>query len=515
MYKGFSQPYRVSWHEGIAMERERVDAMDELEKSIKFLNDEQRRVYDMIISSYREKSKPIRAIISGGAGCGKTTLLKVIVETIAMDDNHILLTAPTGIAANLISGNTLHKTFLLARNDVLKPMSYLDIEEIKERRSLIFSTWLIIDEISMVSYEILKRIDEILRTVKETKRSFGGINVLLFGDIMQLPPVSKNKGTYCFKHSLQENNELWKSFDSYVLSINQRQSGNESEKFVKILNALRVGKLKRDHLNILKSRMLPEVGEFDKTNAVRIFPTRAQVNQFNIQMTSELSRKVKIYHIQAKDYLKDFSRDTSVPNDLLPKDEDDCGGLLQNLSIGVGSRVMLKKNLKTESGLYNGAMGTVVEIIVNDENEPSSIVVKFDNENIKENVYISRMSCEFLGEDGVTVIVRHMFPLMLCWSVTVHKVQGLTLDKAVIDLGPKNFAKGQLYVALSRVKNLNKILISNIYERALLFNPHDETCLKETTRLEEYNYLNVPKDKPAKSSSEESNSMSVKLYTSK
>lgn len=130
------------------------------------------------------------------------------------------------------------------------------------------------------------------------------------GDIMQLPLLSQTKGIYCLKSPIEENNNLWNLFDFYVLTINKMKSVSNIEQSVEILNALRVGKVKRNQLNVMKTRMLPEEGDLDLKNAVRIFPSRAHVDQFNYQMTSKLSRKVEIYHIKSKGYLNDFSNDS-------------------------------------------------------------------------------------------------------------------------------------------------------------------------------------------------------------
>lgn len=171
---------------------------------------------------------------------------------------------------------------------------------------------------------------------------------------------------------------------------------------------------------------------------------------------------------------------------------------MHELKLGIGSRVMLRRNISVAEGLVNGAMGIVSKFkwpaLRRDQIEfgelPDSVFIKFDDTTIGTNVKdseglvaIAPVSATYQATKGYGDVERRMLPLILSWAVTVHKLQGTTLNKAVIDLGKKNFAKGQVYVALSRVKTLDGIVLCDLEPTKLLNRPHDEKALREMQRL--------------------------------
>lgn len=166
------------------------------------------------------------------------------------------------------------------------------------------------------------------------------------------------------------------------------------------------------------------------------------------------------------------------------------------IKIGIGSRVMLRKNINVSHGLVNGAMGVVRKLewpaLRRDQLDsgelPQAVFIEFDDRTIYGNVIgkgvkIIPCTVEYDALRGQGKVERRMLPLMLCWAVTVHKLQGTTLDRAVVDLGAKIFAKGQAYVALSRVRQLNGLAISVLDPRKLIHEPHDKKSLEELIRL--------------------------------
>ncbi|XP_045493322.1 ATP-dependent DNA helicase PIF1-like [Colias croceus] len=216
-------------------------------------------------------------------------------------------------------------------------------------------------------------------------------------------------------------------------------------------------------------------------------------------MTVENAKAHRMYTINAVDESREAATyGRKPPENVIPKDINNCGGFLPTIKLSIESRVMLRRNISVSDGLVNGAMGIVKKIkwpaLRRDQLEegelPESVLIKFDDASvghrIKDNdgyVAISPACTTFQAQRGYGDVERRMLPLILSWAVTVHKLQGTTLDKAVIDLGKKNFAKGQIYVALSRVKTLNGIAISDLDANKLLNRPHDEKSLREMTRL--------------------------------
>lgn len=315
---------------------------------------------------------------------------------------------------------------------------------------------------------------------------------------MQLPPVSKvSGGSYCFRQPemLSAEIHLWNLFSFCELPQNMRQAGDTT--FVDILNSLRVGELTMQQLSILEDRRVPLIGPFDDGEAVRIFPTTRLVDAYNATMTEKLEKLTKVYTINAVDISLDPKTYGQKPREeFIPEDPNKTGGIPNQLKLGVGSRAMLRRNINVNHGLVNGAMGVIRRIdwpaLRRQQLEPGelpqAVFVEFDDPSITGNlpgigVRIEPCATEFDALRGKGKIERRMFPLILCWAVTVHKLQGTTLDRAVIDLSSNLFAKGQAYVALSRVKTLSGLAISSLDPNKLLNKPHDSNSFKELIRL--------------------------------
>lgn len=321
---------------------------------------------------------------------------------------------------------------------------------------------------------------------------------------MQLSPV---KGSWCFKQPIifQREPHLWHYFRLCELQTNVRQQ-NDSQ-FIDILNNLRVGELSMEQYEILLERTrVPMTGDFADGEAVRIFPTVRQVNDYNDKMVDLMGKTVKMYTLNALDESKEPATYGQKPNQAaVPQDPNSTGGLLNSIKIAIGARVMLRMNLKVSEGLVNGSMGIIKKIEWNglrrDQLEvgelSKKIFIEFDDKSIggsfKDDngpnhcVPIQAQSLTFQGLRGYGNIERIMFPIILSWAVTVHKLQGTTVDKAVVYLGKRTFAKGQAYVALSRVKSLQGVAIIELDQRKLFNNPHDRSALAELIRLRSNN----------------------------
>ena len=210
-------------------------------------------------------------------------------------------------------------------------------------------------------------------------------------------------------------------------------------------------------------------GEFAIEKAIRIFPTVKQVEEFNNTVLEFYENSgIKINHIISSDRLVDASKNTSSHNldSVIPIDVNKTGGLPKELSIFVGARVMLRYNLDTSKGLVNGAMGNITEIIWPHfrraqlyEQDIPAVKIDFGETGIHQ---IDAMTVQFPAKFSCGTAERRMLPLILCWGCTVHKMQGTTVNTAVVNLGSKLFAPGQAYVALSRVRSLNGLRLDEL-----------------------------------------------------
>ncbi|XP_016118254.1 uncharacterized protein [Sinocyclocheilus grahami] len=423
---------------------------------------------------------PLHIFITGGAGTGKSHLIKAIqYEAIRLlstvcrhpDNTCVLLTAPTGIAAYNLHGTTIHHTFSIGK-DVRLPYTPLGEAKLNCLRAKYSDLQiLIIDEISMVDHNLLAYIHGRLRQIKQTGdfSPFGNVSVIAVGDFFQLPPV---KGKPLYVDDILGIN-LWSTLFSVVeLKKIVRQKDNM---FAELLNRIRIRTKLTPMLNsdidLLKNC---ETGE-DST-ALHIFPTNRQVNEHNVQ---QLSKTCPEYvEIDAQDFIhNNKTGKLELKNGHHSKTYNTC--LDETLLLGKGARVMLCKNVDVMDGLVNGVCGTVTHIVFpnNDNKFPQTVYVKFDDNQVgaqrrKCSAYTTAVELDSTGikpeEERVNNKggLRRQFPLKLAWACTVHKVQGITVDKAVVCL-KRIFAPGQAYVALSRVRSLSGLIIQDFEEKAI------------------------------------------------
>ncbi len=401
--------------------------------------------------------------LTGKAGTGKTTFLKYIRESCP---KQIAVVAPTGVAAINAGGVTIHSFFQLPispfipetkgftnkNNDQNNPHSLLSRQRLTSEKKKVLQELelLIIDEISMVRCDTMDAIDLVLRHVRNRHhKRFGGVQVLFIGDMYQLPPVIPEQEWSVLS-------EYYNSpyfFDSHVIKEDQpvciefnkiyRQS---EEKFINLLNRVRNNELDAEGMNLLESRHKPlfrrnKQGGYiiltthnykaDSTNANELQQLNGKLFSFQAEITGEFSEKA------------------------YPADE--------MLQLKEGAQVMFIKNDSEKSKRYfNGKIGIVTKlgeekIFVQCKDEPDEIEVKKEKwENIRYtlNKNTRRLDEEILGSFT-------QYPLRLAWAITIHKSQGLTFEKAIIDAG-EAFASGQVYVALSRCTSLDGLVLQSM-----------------------------------------------------
>ncbi|XP_002733238.1 uncharacterized protein LOC100378309, partial [Saccoglossus kowalevskii] len=425
--------------------------------------------------------EPFHMFLSGGAGTGKSHLIKaiyyeasrILAHTVPRpDDISVLLTAPTGVAAFNIDALTIHSTFAIAV-DAKLPYQPLGEEKINTIRSKLANLQiLIIDEISMVDKRLLVYVHGRLRQIKQTGdySPFGNVSVIAVGDFYQLAPV-KGKALFVENQGI----DLWNDYFSIAeLTHIVRQ---QDSKFAETLNNIRTRQKSDEMLtsdvNMLRCR---ETGE--ECDGIYIFATNKEVDKCNVEKLHSLCSDPIC--IRAQDFSRNHKSKKLERKDTLYVKVYNTN-LAKTVTLAVGARVMLIKNIDVSDGLVNGVFGTVSYISLNPgEIFPSKIFVVFDNKKVGIKLRSQSESFSSLPENSTQINpqedrvnngggIRRQFPLKLAWACTVHKVQGLTVEKATVSLG-KIFSPGQAYVALSRVKTLNGLVIKEFKESALYCN---------------------------------------------
>lgn len=399
--------------------------------------------------------------LTGKAGTGKTTLLKKIIQT---THKKAVIVAPTGIAAINAGGVTIHSFFQLPFSSFIPEFNctpkFSDrikwetkdtlVKHFKitgKRKALFLSMeLLIIDEVSMLRADLLDAIDWTLRSIRKENLPFGGVQVLYIGDLLQLPPVVKNeewaelKNYYAgifFFHSkvVNEDPPLY-----LELTKIYRQ---DDEQFIEILNHLRNNQINENDVKILNQFVKPDFDIKSNPGYITLTTHNSKADQINALSLEELDAKKVQY---AAEITGEF------PAHLFPLDE--------HLELKVGAQIMFIKNdLSFEKNYFNGKTGIIkalspAEILVYFPEEKKTIEVeKYEWQNIR---YSIDESTKEIKEEVLGTFVH--YPIKLAWAITVHKSQGLTFDKAILDVS-QVFAPGQAYVALSRLRSLQGLVL--------------------------------------------------------
>ncbi len=387
--------------------------------------------------------------LTGKAGTGKTTFLRRLRRESA---KRIVVLAPTGIAAINAEGVTVHSFFQLPFAPYIPDANYklssgqfrFSKEKIRMIRSI---DTLVIDEISMVRADLLDAVDSVLRRYRRSNAPFGGVQMLMIGDLGQLAPVAKEGewamlGRYYDTPYFFSSHALRKSaFTMIELTHVYRQS---DARFLDLLDSVRDNRADRSVLHALNSRCIPGFTPRGDEGYIRLVTHNAQAQRINEAQLSALPGRLFHYdaHISGK-----------YPEMLFPTDE--------RLSLKKGAQVMFVKNDSSAAKLYyNGMIGHISEI----DGEGFSVVPKDGGDAIRVEPEEWTNSRYVLDEatKEITEEVEGMFrqfPVKAAWAITVHKSQGLTFDKAIIDV-QHAFTHGQTYVALSRCRTLEGMVLS-------------------------------------------------------
>lgn len=390
--------------------------------------------------------------LTGKAGTGKTTFLKYIRETYP---GNVVVLAPTGVAAVNAYGQTIHSFFRLEFTPYPPGDKRLQVSQIYERMSyrsekteLIKNlSLLIIDEVSMVRCDILDAIDTILRIYRKNQEPFGGVKVLLIGDLFQLPPIAQSSdwtvlGQY-YKSPYFFDSSVYKRASSTYIELEKPYRQTEQE-FIDILNKVRVNQMSDSDLRRLNTRYSKS---FPK-GSIFLTARNFDVENYNDKEYNELQGQEYIFNAQTVGTFSDSMKPV--------KDQ---------ISLKVGTQVMIMKNKYNkqldEFEYYNGSIGTVTQIdsgckwvsIKLDKGLVTVYPATWENIEFTWNPKTKESETRILG-------TYTQIPLKLAWAITIHKSQGLTFDKVTADLN-SCFDTGQVYVALSRCKKLGGLFLKS------------------------------------------------------
>lgn len=403
--------------------------------------------------------------VTGKAGTGKTTLLRRLVKA---TKKRLIVVAPTGVAAVNAGGVTIHSMFglpltcFVPTDDAVDPLIATSRDRLlgehlrmrKEKRDVLRQLdLLVIDEVSMVRCDVLDAVDTVLRSVRDNPQPFGDVQVLLIGDVHQLPPVAREREwsilARYYRSPFFFDSLIWPQLDAVRIEL-QAVYRQSDARFLSLLNNIRHRTPDEADLQLLRERHRPDFmptepgyvllsthnHKADSVNAAELASLPGRVHSFAAEITGEF------------------------PESYYPCDA--------SVQLKIGAQVMFIRNDTEGGAYYNGKLATVKSI------EGSVITVTFresgqdytlhretwDNIGYRVNEQTGQLIAEVVGSFS-------QYPLRLAWAITIHKSQGLTFDKVIIDAGG-SFAPGQVYVALSRCRSLEGIVLHSPIARGAL-----------------------------------------------
>lgn len=377
--------------------------------------------------------------ITGEAGTGKSFTINKIVQWLKTTRKPFGLTALTGTAAVTIQGRTLH-SFLglgLGTKSATDLTLYAKAKNKPLVKKLQALKTLIIDEISMLSDKLFLVIHEYLQNLRQNTEPFGGVQLVLCGDMAQLPPINAD---FVFV------TDLWKSLNITTVMLTQMIRQEHGSALANMLSELRWGICSDSTLEQLQVLKNPFFGEIQPTI---LYSKNINVDSINVDNYRKLIKDGATEKIYTTSYSPDKYTSTWASSLNIPEEVRLC----------VGAQVILTFNLSVEDGLCNGSRGMITGF---DGDGPIVLFKKGDQ------IIIEDRTIE--NEENSKMWVRYC-PLKLAWALTIHKSQSMTLDAAVLDIGPSIFEYGQAYTALSRIRNVESVKIINVSKEAFKTHP--------------------------------------------
>jgi len=400
--------------------------------------------------------------ITGRAGTGKSTLLEYLRDNIK---KNLVVLAPTGVSALNVGGQTIHSFFGFKPNITIDKIKKGKNTKIYKNLELI-----IIDEVSMVRADLLDCIDKFLKLSRNNEKPFGGIQIVFIGDLYQLPPVVTYEDKKILDYLLYKTPYFFSAYVMSQIDLNiielkkiYRQKDNY---FINLLNLIRNKKIDQENLDLINKRYLNV--EFNND----LYITLTSTNKL-----SENINKEKLLEIKGKKYNYRAEIEGKFDSKYYPTSEI--------LDLKIGSQVMLINN-DSKKRWVNGSIGKIIDIKENFATKNDIIIIRLDNGNIvnvepnkwdiytyifneKDNKINQKISGSFI-----------QYPVKLSWAITIHKSQGKTFEKVIIDTGSGCFTHGQMYVALSRCTSLEGIILKKpVYKSDIIFDFRIEKFLSK------------------------------------
>ena len=414
------------------------------------------------MSAFSTFLKPINSsrniYISGVGGTGKSYLLKELCKHFTDAGKICSLTSTTGVSAFNIGGQTIHSWCGVVIPEKIPEDIPLWLkrkaESIKNRKRpydrIMATEILFIDEISMLGSSYLEILDWICKHLRGVDKPFGGIQIVCSGDMLQLPPV--NDGMPFIS-------EAWKDLNFLYYTLQKRHRFPDPD-FADLLGRARIGSLTDADILTLNARVTDK-----PPKTTMIYPRRADVDRVN----NRECLKIKSFeHIVNAEILEENMKGQLTKLSKPPQNV--TWPLEPTIRLKIGAQVMLLVNIDVDSGLVNGTRGTVKSV------SPDQVVILKDD-GVLAN--IDRVT--FPVEDGERLFHFSQLPLTLAWAVTIHKVQGCTLDSACIEIGTKIFSPGQAYVALSRCRTLEGLHLTERVQKFKVFADKHALHFEKTT----------------------------------
>lgn len=391
--------------------------------------------------------------LTGPGGSGKSFLLKYFIEyyknEIETEDSLLYVTSTTGLSASLIDGITINHYASIGLGDKDVDYYYKKIIKMKSLRNRWIKTKiLIIDEISMMDPELFDKLEFLSRKIRKNKNIFGGIQVILSGDFLQLPPVKcKN---FCFE-ALNWNSVIEKTFyfDKII-----RQDDNLLQN---VLNNIRIGKVNEEVIELLDSCLNRDLTNKEGIIPTLLFSKKNMVIEYNEKELGKLINDKKEYKIFESNY-KFKDKITEESKEKLKILINNKFQVDDKITLSINSQVMLTINFP-DKGLSNGSRGIVIDFTKDENRYPvvlflngqTMIIEYYEYKLIEENQY-----------EKDEFVTKCQIPLILSWAITIHKAQGMSLEYVKTDIGSSIFEYGQAYVVLSRIKSIEGLSLINI-----------------------------------------------------
>lgn len=414
-------------------------------KSLDF-NEKFSAAYDLMENSQKN------VFVTGKAGTGKSTLLQYFRDKTF---KNIVVLAPTGVAAVNIKGQTIHSFFMFKPD--ITPEGVRNIKIRKTKREVYKEIdAIIIDEISMVRSDLLDCVDTFMRLYgPKNNLSFGGVQMIFIGDLYQLPPVVTRLDERIFRDVYKSpfffDAKVFKTFDMDLVELEKVYRQKDGE-FLKILNRIRNKTINQEDLRILNKRVLADFKPNSREIYIYLTTTNKKADNINQEKLAELKTT-------SFNYKGQMSGSFGLKN--LPT--------YQFLNLKIGAQVMLLNN-DSAGRWINGSLGEVVSFAQNEKVE-DIINIKLSNGKVVEVTPFSWEMFKFNYNELTKVIESEsvgsftQYPVKLAWAITIHKSQGKTFSKVILDIGWGTFSHGQVYVALSRCINSEGLILKQEIKR--------------------------------------------------